>query len=96
MAPDTDNDTPRPTTQAVTVHLPPGLYEELQAEARRQERPVGELVREAVMIRYGAAGESRRVEAVEKLAQLNGEVPDDPEQLEAEIIRGAMEQSGRS
>ena len=32
-----------------------------------------------------------RVEAVERLAQLNGEVPDDPAQLEAEIIRGALE-----
>ena len=79
-------------TKAVTFHLPPDLYEELQDEARRQGRPVGELVREAVTIRYGAGGESDRVEAVEKLAQLNGDVPNDPEQLEAEIIRGAMEQ----
>ena len=39
-------------TKAVTFHLPPDLYEELQDEARRQGRPVGELVREAVMIRY--------------------------------------------
>ena len=43
------------------------------------------------MIRYGAGGVSMRGEAVEKLVHLNGEVPEDPAQLEAEIIRGAIE-----
>ena len=74
-----------------TILFPPALYGELEDEARRQGRSVGEPVREAVMIRYGAGGESIRVKAVEKLVQLNGEVPDDPVQLEAEIIRGAIE-----
>ena len=36
-----------------------------------------------------------RVEAVEKLVQLDGEVPEDPLQLEAEIIRGAIEHRDR-
>ncbi len=41
------------------------------------------------MIRYGAGGVSARIEAVEKLVHLNDDVPDDPAQLEDEIIRGA-------
>ena len=82
---------PRQMTKKATILLPPDLYVELEDEARRQGRSVGELVREAVIIRYGAGGESMRVKAVEKLVQLKGEVPDDPLQLEAEIIRGATE-----
>ncbi len=77
-------------TKKATILFPPALYGELEDEARRQGRSVGELVREAVMIRYGAGGESMRVEAVERLVQLNGEVPEDPARLEAEIIRGAL------
>ena len=82
---------PQQMTKKATILFPPALYRELEDEARRQGRSVGELVREAVMIRYGADGESMRVDAVEKLVQLNGEVPDDPAQLEAEIIQGAVE-----
>ncbi len=83
---------PRRMTRKATIHFPPALYGELEAEARRQGRSVGDLVREAVMIRYGAGGESMRVEAVRQLVQLDGDVPDDPRQLEDEIIRGALEQ----
>ncbi len=82
---------PQHMTKKATILFPPELYGELAEEARRQGRSVGELVREAVMIRYGAGGESKRVAAVERLVGLNGEVPDDPAQLEAEIIQGAIE-----
>ncbi len=82
---------PQQMTKKATILFPPALYGELEDEARRQGRSVGELVREAVMIRYGAGGVSMRGEAVEKLVHLNGEVPEDPAQLEAEIIRGAIE-----
>ena len=75
----------------VTILFPPALYDELEEEARRQGRSVGALVREAAMIRYGAGGESMRLEAVRQLIQLNGDVPDDPRQLKGEIIRGALD-----
>ena len=75
-------------TKKATILFPPALYQELEDEARRQGRSVGELVREAAMIRYGAGGVSARIEAVEKLVHLNDDVPDDPAQLEDEIIRG--------
>ena len=78
-------------TKKATILFPPALYRELEDEARRQGRSVGELVREAVMIRYGAGGKTMRVEAVGRLVQLHGEVSEDPTQLEAEIIRGALE-----
>ena len=76
------------TTRKVTILFPPALYREVVAEARRQGRSVGELVREATMIRYGAGGEAARVQAVERLVRLDDEVAD-PQQLEDEIIRGA-------
>ena len=42
------------TTRRVTILFPPGLYKEVEDEARQQERSVEELVREAAMIRYGS------------------------------------------
>ena len=77
-------------TKKTTILFPPALYKEIEDEARSQGRSVGELVREAAMIRYGSGGVSARLEAVERLANLNGDVGD-PEQLEDEIIRGATE-----
>ena len=77
-------------TKKTTILFPPALYREIEEEARLQGRSVGELVREAAMIRYGSGGVSARVEAVERLASLN-DVVGDPEQIEDEIIRGAIE-----
>ncbi len=77
-------------TKKATILFPPALYKEIESEARQQGRSVGELVREAAMIRYGSGGASARLEAVERLASLNDDVGD-PEQLEDEIIRGATE-----
>ncbi len=77
-------------TKKTTILFPPALYREIEKEARLQGRSVGELVREAAMIRYGSGGVSARVEAVERLASLN-DVVGDPEQIEDEIIRGAIE-----
>ena len=87
---DMDIDMPQQMTKKATILFPPALY--LQDEARRQGRSVGELVREAAVMRYGSGGMSARIEAVEKLVHLNDDVPDDPAQLEDEIIRGALEQ----
>ena len=78
-------------TKKATILFPPALYKELQAEARRQGRSVGELVREAAVTRYGSGGERERIEGVERLVRLADDVPDDPAQLEEEIIRGALE-----
>lgn len=77
-------------TKKATILFPPALYREIEDEARLQGRSVGELVREAAMIRYGSAGVSARVEAVERLARLDDDIGD-PEQIEDEIIRGALE-----
>lgn len=77
-------------TKKATILFPPALYKEIEGEARQQGRSVGELVREAAMIRYGSGGASARLEAVERLASLNDAIGD-PEQLEDEIIRGATE-----
>ena len=71
-----------------TIFFPPALYKEVEEEAQRQGRSVEELVREAVMIRYGAGGEAARKQSVERLVRLNDEVAD-PGQLEDEIVRGA-------
>ena len=75
-------------TKKATILFPPALYREVEEEARRQGRSVGELVREAAMIRYGAGGAAARMQAVERLVRLDDEVGE-PERLEDEIIRGA-------
>lgn len=77
-------------TKKTTILFPPGLYREIEDEGRQQGRSVGELVREAAMIRYGSSGVSARLAAVERLVNLNDDVGD-PEQLEDEIVRGATE-----
>ena len=87
---DTDSDIPRMTKKS-TILFPPILYRELQDAARQQGRSVGDLVREAVEIQYGSGGVAARLRAVDGLAQLDDEVPDDAQQLESEIARGATE-----
>jgi hypothetical protein len=77
-------------TKKATILFPPALYREIEDEARQQGRSVGELVREAAMIRYGSSGVSARIAAVERIVELNDDVGD-PEQLEDEIVRGATE-----
>ncbi len=83
-------DTARMTKKS-TILFPPILYQELQDAARQQGRSVGDLVREAVEIQYGSGGVAARLRAVDALAQLDADVPDDPRQLESEIVRGATE-----
>ena len=77
-------------TKKATILFPPALYRQIEDEARLQGRSVGELVREAAMIRYGSGGVSARIEAVERLAKLDDDIGD-PEQIEDEIMRGALE-----
>ena len=64
-------------TKKSTILFPPILYRELQDAARQQGRSVGDLVREAVEIQYGSGGVAARLRAVDGLAQLDDEVPDD-------------------
>ena len=77
-------------TKKATILFPPVLYKEIEDEARQQGRSVGELVREAAMIRYGSGGVAARIAAVERLVKLDDHVGD-PEQIEDEITRGATE-----
>ena len=75
-------------TKKATILFPPALYREVEEEAQRQGRSVGELVREAAVTRYGAGGAAARMQAVERLVRLDDEIGD-PEQIEDEIVRGA-------
>ena len=69
-------------TKKSTILFPPILS--LQDAARQQGRSVGDLVRRPV-------GRRGRPAARRRLAQLDDEVPDDAQQLESEIARGATE-----
>jgi hypothetical protein len=78
-------------TKKATILFPPKLYKRLVAVAREQKRSVGELLRDAALIQYGEGGIASRLKAVEELAQLNATTAE-PDQLEEEIKRGALEQ----
>ena len=77
-------------TKKTTILFPPKLYTHLERVARGQSRSVGDLVREAVAVQYGAEGLAERVKAIEALARVNAPVGE-PEELEAEIQKGALE-----
>ena len=83
-----DTDMAEKMIRKATILFPPALYRVVVEEAQRQGRSVGELVREAAMIRYGSGGAAARMQAVERLVRLNDEVAD-PQQIEDEIVRGA-------
>ena len=81
---------PERMTKKTTILFPPTLYTHLERVAHEQNRSVGELVREAVAVQYGAAGVKERVKAIDALARVNAPVGE-PEELEAEIQKGARE-----
>ncbi len=82
---------PERMTKKTTILFPPTLYKHLERVARRQNRSVGDLVREAVVVHYGADGAAARVQRIDALARVNAP-SGEPEQLEAEIQKGALEQ----
>ena len=81
---------PERMTKKTTILFPPKLYKHLERVAHRQHRSVGDLVREAVAVQYGTDGVGARVKAIDALARVNAPVGE-PEELEAEIQRGALE-----
>ena len=81
---------PGKMTKKTTILFPPALYKQLEKVARQQDRSVGDLVREAAAVHYGSAGVRARVKAIDDLARLGADVGE-PEELEAEILRGARE-----
>ena len=81
---------PERMTKKTTILFPPALYKHLERVARGQNRSVGDLVREAVAVQYGADGVAERVKAIDALARVNAPVGK-PEELKAEIQKGAFE-----
>ncbi|MFH1679471.1 MAG: hypothetical protein ABIH26_02360 [Candidatus Eisenbacteria bacterium] len=58
-------------TKKTTLLFEPDVYLRLVREAKTQRISVGELVRRAVLERYGVAAKPDRVRAVQKLASLS-------------------------
>ena len=79
-------------TRRIQATLTEEQYRELQQVARARHVTVSELVRETLERQYfeGPALEQRR-EALEDLISLRAPVSDWP-QMEAEILRGALEE----
>ena len=67
------------------------MYKQLERVARQHGRSVGDLVRDAVETQYGSGGTAARLKALETFTRLA--VPTgEPEELEAQILKGALEQ----
>lgn len=78
-------------TRRVQSVLSEEQYEELSRIAEQRDQPLSVLIREAVKEVYLERRDTRcRLEAVERIASLDGPVGD-WEQMEEEIIRGASE-----
>jgi hypothetical protein len=63
------------------------VYEKLREKSVTSNTSIGELVREAVASYYGIRNSSEKIEALNKLKNLDLPV-DSPEEIEAQIIRG--------
>lgn len=63
------------------------VYEKLREKSVTSNTSIGELVREAVASYYGIKNSSEKIEALNKLKNLDLPV-DSPEEIEAQIIRG--------
>ena len=63
------------------------VYEKLREKSVTSNTSIGELVREAVASYYGIRNSSEKIEALNKLKNLDLPV-DSPEEIDAQIIRG--------
>lgn len=63
------------------------VYEKLREKSVTSNTSIGELVREAVASYYGIKNSSEKIEALNKLKNLDLPVGS-PEEIEAQIIRG--------
>lgn len=63
------------------------VYEKLREKSVTSNTSIGELVREAVASYYGIKNSSEKIEALNKLKNLDLPV-DSPEEIEAQIIMG--------
>jgi hypothetical protein len=63
-------------SKKTTILLTPELHARLAALARSEKTSIGELIRRAVVERYGLVGRGERLAAVAKLAELNLPVTD--------------------
>jgi predicted DNA-binding protein len=80
----------RQMTKKTTILFPPKIYKHLVQVAKRQNRSVGDLVRDAVEIQYGEGGVRARLHAVDALLRVNASIGE-PSALEEEIKQGALE-----
>jgi hypothetical protein len=63
------------------------VYEKLREKSVTSNTSIGELVREAVASYYGIRNSSEKIEALNKLKNLDLPIGS-PEEIEAQIIRG--------
>jgi len=68
------------------------VYDKLKDKARRDNVSIGGLVREAVATYYGMKTKEDKLQALKKLRSLDLPVAD-PETMENEIIKGALDDS---
>jgi len=66
------------------------VYDKLKDRARRDNVSIGGLVREAVATYYGVKTKEDKLQALKKLKDLDLPVAD-PEIMEKEIIKGALD-----
>ncbi len=77
-------------TKRIEVLFSEELAENLRRIAEKERCSVGTLVREAVAEKYAAPSRQEKMEALERLYALQAPV-DEWEDMEAEIIAGALE-----
>jgi predicted DNA-binding protein len=82
-------------TERVQILLTPQQRRRLESEARRQERSIASLVREAIDARFGSFGPEERLAAVEAIEAMSGGRYLTPEQINqavdeerADVLRG--------
>ena len=73
----------------ITLLFEEQTYKRLQEKSKAEKLSIGELVREAVTNYYGIKSSKEKMEALQKLGQLNMPVSD-YEEMEKDIVKGLL------